>query len=166
MKKYLISLLILVIGIGLAACTFNWNDNSGDTGGDSVIVAPTPVGSPSPSASPKPSGNSALVSYLRVGPFGGTGCTANNGVRPYPLAATCTAFVTATPKHADGTDATPEEHGTQITWSATGAVQYSVQSNPFNSDVKASGTGAGSVTARLTLADGRVLEGTLETIAN
>jgi hypothetical protein len=164
MKKYLISLLILVIGIGLAACTFNWNDNSGDTGGDSVIVAPTPVQSPSPSAKPGPvSGDVSSITYARLSPYGSSpACPASNGTRPYPLTATCEANVTATPKLANGTDAPTELHGQNIVWSASGPILYEVwPTNPFNVDVRlAAGTAAGataSLTATITLPDGRVL---------
>lgn len=105
-----------------AACNVNLNRNS--TGPD-----PVPTATPAPTPSPTPSPATGLVkpTSVRVGFFGGS-CPAgsgkvfpNNGAAQVPVG--CTGFATATPKRADGTDQTPAEHGTGITWELDGGSQ-------------------------------------------
>lgn len=115
-----------------------------------VIINPTPAPSATPTASPSP-GASGLVrpASVRVGFFGGS-CPSgsgktfpSNGLGQVPVG--CTGFATATPKHADGTDLTPAEHGTAIDWTLepfTSAVNVLGVAEAFNKDVV--GVSAGS----------------------
>jgi hypothetical protein len=157
-------LLALVCVVALVGCGINFNRNDNDV---DVIVGPSePKPSPSPSPSPKASpsaGNPSNVASVRVGPFGSTGNTPN-GTRPYPLSGSVVVYVTATPKKADGSDASEADHGQNIRFETSGPVLCTPSSsNPlFNRDCKGNGSGPATLTAILTLSDGRVVSGVLD----
>lgn len=116
-----------------------------DIGAPSPVETPEP--SPSPSASPSASPGLVVPHHVRVGIYT-QACQPgvirpNNGTGQIPLG--CVATVTATPKHADGRDLTPAEHGQAVLWSLpepSGIVRTEPQppkqgepANPYNQDV-------------------------------
>lgn len=133
----LLSLLLALafLALSLNACD-RWPWEQPDPTAPSVIVEATQtvtIGtgvapSPAPSASPSVGGGLVKPNSVRVGFFGGS-CPSgsgrvfpNNGAAQVPL--TCTGFATATPKRADGTDQSPAEHGSGITWELEGGQPY------------------------------------------
>lgn len=120
----------------------------------SVQVIQTQGGSPGPGTSPSPgTGGPCIIARNRVGFFGiscPSGVAPRNGQGVLPLG--CTGSETATPKLADGTDATIAQHGPTCLWAIPiGAERVrSVEvSEVFNRNVVATAVGDVQISATI-----------------
>lgn len=159
-RRPLLAAWAAVLCLIFGACTFIQNDNTNDN--DNDITSPSsPTPTPSPSASP--SAGPSDVDSLAIFVYGYQCAT---GVEPSHSAgiitSNCTeANLTATPKRANGDDAT--SHSTSITWQVDGAsFEGQVVPGPeellFNRTVKAVDANGrrrpGTVTLTATLKEG------------
>lgn len=149
------SAVVLVFGLLMSglylACTTNninlpttnTNTNQQSTGGALPTVRPTP-------------GAEGLVkpASVRVGIFAqscSSGTVPDNAQNAIRVG--CVAILTATPRHANGTDMTEEEHGPNVQWTVTGAACQDLDAggqnatNQFNRAVRGLSVGTCSVCA-------------------
>lgn len=174
-----IRILAGVVAIAaLAACSLNYNRNDSantNTNGPTPVETKSP--SPSPSASPSPTSTSDAVSMAifafgyDTAPGAPAACQAPaegqrlNAAQEYVVPVNCRLAITATPKtnrdaNGDGKPDDATNHGNAIAWSTTGPGSVSPRAeNPlFNQDYSRTGAGLATVTAKITLPDGRLLE--------
>jgi hypothetical protein len=147
----------IAFGLTVYACTpptapdidiYNNNQATNNGGG----------GSPTASPSPGSGGDLPPNSTVRVGIFG-MSCPAgvvvpNNGARQIPGG--CTAYLTATPKGADGIDLSPAVHGPNCAWRADGVIDLSQATEAFNQDARCPSPGDSTVTATVKNLSGSV----------
>jgi hypothetical protein len=149
------ALLVIVAALVGIGCTIANTTTTGPT--DIDITQPNPQASPGGTGG---NGSDTLPSgsTVRVGIFG-MSCPAGttvptNGQRQIP--AGCVAYLTATPKGADGTDLSPTVHGPNCAWSSFGPIQLSPATEKFNQDARCPAPGDATVTATVKGTSGSV----------
>jgi hypothetical protein len=120
-------LLVVLLALVIGACNLN-NIKINDP---SPLPTPSPTATPAASPTPTPSSGSSDVASMVIFVYGyscAPGITAPEN-SSFRLPMGCRASATATPKRADGTDAT--NHGNQISW-APGTAVADVEPHELN----------------------------------